>query len=171
MKYKNKKSGFTLMEILIYVAIFAMLAGVVITSFTIVVGTFSNSQTNRDLQESGSTAMERMAREIRQASGVNVSNSVFGVTPGTLELDSTDSSGTARTVKFVYENNAIDMYYGGVLQGNLLGQNIVPTSLFFRNITTTSGSAIKIEMTIEDNRGKDHRTANYYDTIILRSAY
>lgn len=170
MKNINKKSGFTLMEILIYVAIFVMLAGVVITSFTVVVGTFSNSQTNRDLQESGSTSMERMVREIRQANTVNPSSNL-GVTPGNLELATVDSGGAAATVRFVFENNAVNMYKNGALQDNLLGQNVVPTSLIFRKISTSNGTAVRIEMTLKDNRGKDHRTASYYDTVILRGAY
>lgn len=170
MKYINKKAGFTLMEMLIYVTIFVMIAGVVITSFVVVLGTFSNSQTNRDLQESGSTAMERITREIRQANTVNPS-STLGVTPGSLELATTDSVGAAATVRFVFENNAINMYKNGALADNLIGQNVVPTSLIFRKISTSNGTAVKIEMVLKDNRGKDHRTINYYDTVILRGAY
>lgn len=170
MKYINTKSGFTLLEILIYMSIFVVLSGVVITSFTIVVGTFSNSQTNRDLQESGSTTIERMAREIRQANTVNVA-SVLGSTPGRLELATTNASGTPITIRFILESNAINLYKDNVLSGNLLGQNIIATSLVFRKITTANGTAVKIEMTLQDNRGKDHRTANYYDTVILRGAY
>lgn len=159
------------MEMLIYVTIFVLLAGVVVTSFTVNVGTFSSTQTNRDLQESGNTAMERMSREIRQANSVTTANSVFATSPGTLELSSTDGSGNARTVKFVFESNALNLYYNGTWQGNLLGQNVIATSVVFRNIITTTGGAIKIEMTLQDNRGKDHRTLNYYDTVILRGAY
>lgn len=170
MKYSNKNSGFSIIEVIVYVSIFALLSGVVINSFSVVVGSFSETKTNRDLQESGSSSMERMAREIRQASAVNVA-SVLGTSPGTLELATTDSVGAAAVVKFVFESNAINMYKNGVLSANLLGSSIIPTSLIFRKITTATGTAVKIEMILQDNRGKAHKTLKFYDTIILRGDY
>lgn len=171
MKWLKKQSGFSLIEIMIYVLLFSILAGVVINSFVSTIGSFSNTKTNRDLQEGGNTAMERISREIRQANSVTVANSNLGTSPGTLELATTDSSGANATVKFVFENNGIFMYKNGTLAANLLGQNVIPTNLIFRRIVTTNGTAVKVEMTLQDNRGKAHKTANFYDTIILRGDY
>jgi prepilin-type N-terminal cleavage/methylation domain-containing protein len=171
MKYLRTTKGFSLIEIIIYVALFSVLAGVVINSFVVVVGSFSETKTNRDLQESGATTMERISREIRQAKAIVVGNSSLSTTPGAIELSVTDSLGTSHIVKFIMENNAINMYQDGTFSANLLGQNIIPTSLIFRYITTNTGSAIKVEMVIQDNRGKGHRAVNFYDTIILRGDY
>jgi prepilin-type N-terminal cleavage/methylation domain-containing protein len=171
MKNSPTNKGFSLIEIIIYVAIFALLAGVVIDSFVVVMGSFSETRTYRDLQESGTTSMERMAREIRQAKSYSTSNSVFDVSPGTLELNYTDSSNVDHTVKFIYENYALNMYKDNLFSASLLNQNILPSSLIFRKFTTSAGSAIKIELTLQDNRGGAHKTASFYNTVILRSDY
>lgn len=171
MKNLRKNSGFSLVEILVYIAVFAVLAVVVINSYATVVASFNETQTNRDLQESGNTVMERISREIRQASSVTVANSTLGSSPGILEMASTDYSGTAQTVKFTLASGAVNLYINGSLIGNLVGQNISATSLIFRRFTTTAGTGVKIELTIQDQRGKDRKTANFYNSIILRGDY
>lgn len=167
----KKNKGYSVIEIIIYLAIFAFLSVTVINSFIVVLGSFNITRTNRDLLESGSTAMERISKEIRQAYDVDTVNSIFLSTPGSLQLNSTNSSGTASVIKFSVSSNALNMYQDGVLVGNLLGQNISPTNLVFRRIVTTNGEAIKIELTLQDTRNKDHPSASFYDTVILRGEY
>lgn len=170
--YKQKKNGYSIVEILVYLAIFTALSILVINSFIVVLGSFSATRTNRDLLESGSTAMERISREIRQAESVDIVNSVFNSSPGALQLNSTDSSGAAMIMKFnVGTGGVLNMYKDGVLTGSLLGQNVSATSLIFRRIVTTNGEAIKIELTLQDTVGKLNKLENFYDTIILRGAY
>ena len=170
--YKNRPHrGFSLIETLVYLAIFATFSVLVINSFILVVASFTNTRTNRDLLEGGSNVMERISREIRQAKNIDVTNSTLGSSPGVLQLNSTDSSGTAETIKFSITNGALNIYQNGTLQDTLLGQNISPTSLIFRRISTTKGEAVKVEMTMQDSRSKTLRSENFYDTVILRGEY
>jgi len=169
--YKQKKNGYSVVEILVYLAIFAALSILVINSFIVVLGSFSATRTNRDLLESGSTAMERISREIRQAESIDVVNSVFNSSPGALQLNSTNSDGTPTIIEFRIVNGALNLYQDDVLMGSLLGQNISATSLVFRRITTTNGEAVKIELTLQDTVGKLNKLENFYNTIILRGAY
>ena len=179
MKIPKSQSGYSLVEIIIYVAIFAMLAVVVINSVIVVMASFTETRTNRDLQESGYTSLERISREIRQAKSIDVADSTLGGTNpsfGILVLNTTDGSGNARVVKFAVVSGALDIYEGTTfanlaLTGNLLNQNINTTSLIFRQITTTVGGAVKVEMTLQDQRGKARESQNFYDTIILRNEY
>lgn len=168
---KIKKNGYSLVEIIIYLAIFTTLSVLVINSFVIVLGSFNTTRSNRNLLESGSLAMERISREIRQASSVDIVNSTMGSNPGVLQLNNTNSGGAAMVMKFVVENGILNMYKDGVLVGNLLGQNILVDNLIFRHIATTNGEAVKIELTLEDSGSKISRVENFYDTIILRGAY
>lgn len=167
----TRKNGYSLMEMLIYLAIFTMLSILVINSLITVMTSFSTTRTNRDLLESGSTAIERISREIRQAKTVDTTNSTLGSSPGVLQLNSTDGSGNALLVKFMVSSGALNMYTGGTLKDNLLGQNITVNNLVFRRISTTNGEAVKIELTLQDNSSKTTKTANFYDTIILRGGY
>lgn len=168
---KQKQNGYSLVEIIVYLAIFSAISVLVINSFIVVASSFSATRTNRDLLESGSKSIERMAREIRQATSVDVTNSVLATSPGVLQLNSVDSSGTAVLIKFNVLNGALNMYEGGNLVGNILGQNITASSLIFRRISSANGEAVKIELTLTDSISKDSQTANFYDTIILRGKY
>ncbi len=167
----QKNKGYSIAEIIIYLAIFTAISIAVINSFIVIVGSFNTTRTYRDLLESGSVSMERISREIRQAQSVNLANSTFGSNPGVLELNTTDASGNVITISFHISNNALNIYQNGVLVGNLLGQNISANSLIFRHIVTTNGEAIKVELTLQDTNSKTNQSANFYDTIILRGSY
>lgn len=168
---KKTNTGYSIVEIIVYLAIFTAISVLVINLFIVVLGSFATTRTNRDLLESGSTSMERIAREIRQAKNVDVVNSMLNSSPGILQLNSTDSTGTVMLVKFSVSDGTLNLYENGTLVGNLLGQNISATSLIFRRITTTNGEAVKIELTLQDNLSKSLQTANFYNTIILRGGY
>ena len=163
--------GFSLIEIIIYISIFAMISIVVINSFVVVVNSFSNTKTTRDLLESGNTSLERISREIRQAKNIDIGNSTFASSPGVLQLNSTNAGGTTRIVKFAVVNGALNLYQDGALTGNLVGANISVTSLIFRRISTGTGEAVKIEVTFQDNRSKTLRSESFYDTVLLRGNY
>lgn len=167
----NKNRGYSLVEIIIYLAIFTSVSLVVINSLIVSMSSFSVVRSNRDILESGTLAMERISREIRNANSVATANSTLGSSPGTLELNTTDINDDPTTIKFTMANGAINLYAGGTLTGNLLGSNISVTSLIFRHIITTEGEAVKIEMTLSDTRTKQSNVEKFYNTVILRGSY
>jgi Tfp pilus assembly protein PilW len=170
MKYKLKKiKGFSLVETIIYLAIFTMVSILVINSFITVMSSFAITRTNRSLLEAGISSIERMSRDIRQASSIDLTNS--NLNKGILQLNSTDQSGDSIIIKFTKENSTLNIYQAGTLSGSLLGQNIVVDNLIFRRIATAHGEAVKIEMTLRDTKSKNNKTENFYDTIILRGGY
>lgn len=165
------KTGYSIIETIIYIALFTILSVLVINSFITVLSTFSVSRVNRNMLDSGLGAMERMSREIRQAKSVDVGNSTFAADPGALTLSTTDSNGNARTVKFISENHTVNLYENGSLLGPLSSANISVTNLVFRHIVTTKSEAVKIEMTLGDATGNSEKNENFYDTVILRGGY
>ncbi|MFA7315587.1 MAG: hypothetical protein WC059_02175 [Candidatus Paceibacterota bacterium] len=167
----KQTGGYSVIEILIYVALFATLSIAVINSYTVVLASFGATRVNRELLEAGSTIMERMSREVRQATSVDVTSSVLGSSLGVLQLNTTDTAGYVTTSKFIIENGLLNMYTGGSLVGSLSGAHVSITNLIFRKITTTEGEAIKIELTIQNSTSKTLRTENFYNTIVLRGTY
>jgi len=165
----RKQDGFSLVEIMIYLAIFTIISILVINSFLIVMSSFTTTRTNRDLLESGINSMERLSREIRQANNVDLIGS--NLAGGILQLNSKDQLSNPVVLKFSKENFLLNVYQDGVLSGNLLGQNISLDNLVFRQIITAKSEAVKIEMTIRDTRSKKNKTVNFYNTIILRGGY
>ncbi|MEY2671890.1 MAG: hypothetical protein RL687_307 [Candidatus Parcubacteria bacterium] len=168
---KKLNKGFSLVEILIYVGIFSIISVAVITSSVVVISSFSKTRDIRNILETGNVVFERMTREIRQSSSVDTAVSVLGSNPGILQLNSTDGSGNARTVKFIIENGALNLYQNGVIVDNLLGSDVSVSNLIFRRIITTAGEAVKIEMTVVNTNTPNTIPRNFNSTIILRGGY
>lgn len=159
--------GYSLVEILIYLAIFTVLSILVINSFIIILSSFNATSINRKLLESGLSSMERVSREIRQSKDIDIANSSSTI----LQLNSTNSLNNNTIIKIASENGDLNLYEDNNLVGNLLNENISLTNLMFRRISTTEGQAVKIEMTLEYSRGNNIKSENFYNTIILRGGY
>jgi len=168
-KIKENKRGFTLVEIIIYLAIFTMVSVLIINSLITVMSSFSRTKSNRSLIESSINSMGRISREVRGASNIDIADS--NLASGLLYLDIYDSLGVKSTVEFATEGGALNMYTDGVLSGNLLDPNIYLDSLVFTRISTTQSEALKIEMIIHDTNSKTVKNINFYDTVILRGGY
>ncbi|MFA6999648.1 MAG: prepilin-type N-terminal cleavage/methylation domain-containing protein [Candidatus Paceibacterota bacterium] len=168
MKFNNNnKKAFSIVEIIIYLAIFTIISIVVINSFIIILASFSTIRTNQDLLTSGETAMNRLSYEIRQAKNVDLTNSIFDSDSSVLRLNSTDGTSYITFDKNIDE---LEILKNGALFGNLLVQNISLNKLVFRHIITAHGEAVKIEIELQDTRSKVAKTESFYDTVVLRGS-
>ncbi|MBK5215676.1 MAG: hypothetical protein JJE53_02635 [Candidatus Pacebacteria bacterium] len=160
-------SGYSIVEILVYLAIFTSISILVINLFITIIASFNVTSINRKLLESGNVSMERISREIRQAENIDIANS----SSNSLQLNSVDSVGSNFVIKFSSIDGDLNLYKDGVFMGNLLNEEVVLTNLIFRRISTTQGEAVKIEMSLQYTEGKSTKTENFYNTIILRGGY
>ena len=167
-KFNSKNRGYSLIEIIIYIGIFALISVVVVNSFIHSVSASKTAFAKRNLLETGNSAMERMTREIRLADTIIDANSVFDTGSGILEISSVPPTGGTRVIKFKIDSGVVNMYEGGTLYGSVSGSQAVVSTLIFRKITTAQGKAIKIEMTVTDSLGY---TSNFYNTVGLRGVY
>ena len=170
LNFKIKKSsirGYSIIEILVYLAIFTAISILVINLFITILSSFNTANVNRKLLESGQMSMERMTKEIRQAKNIDISNS----TNDSLQLNSTDVSGNNVVIKLANISGNLDLYKDGVLIGGLFSENVSLTKLIFRRITTIHGEAVKIEMTLLYSDGRNIKSENFYNTVILRGEY
>lgn len=175
----NNKNGFTLVEMIIYVAFFAILSVLSINATILVMKSFYTLRINQSISQSATTALERMSREIRNAYDIDSLNSTLTTSPGRLTLLTKDDLGALTTVEF-YTNagNQINMKIGDVDQGSLMTKTVSATNLVFRSMTngtatSTNSKAVKIEMTLRDSRDARSgftKTVKFYDTIVLRGS-
>ena len=166
----KNEHGFTLMESLIYVALFVVLSTVLIDSLIMMHRAYVDTRINRDLLDSAEVSMERMTREIRGSASLDASGSAFGSDAGMLVLNTTDAGGSAKTEIFSVVSGAVSLTENGVVSGNLTGAKVVVDSLVFRNVTTLKGSAIKIEMTIHSVTAQS-RTMSLSNMVAMRGGY
>src|SRR3989338_3884503 len=97
---KNKKNrGASLPELLIYVAILALILAILINMILVIGKSYGRLKSSRALEAVGEVALEQVVREIRKASAVNAA-SVLGTSPGKLVLDTTDDAGASSRIEF-----------------------------------------------------------------------
>lgn len=164
------RRGFSLVEMIIYVAFFAVLSLVAMQAMLTVMRSFYTIRLTQAINQSATVALERMSREIRNAYDVDSVASTFDTSPGRLMLRTEDAFGVNTTIEFFVSGNQIRVREGGVDKGTLLAKNVTVTNLVFHDITTLNSRAIKIEMTLHNARAGDTRDLVLYDTIVLRGA-
>jgi len=163
-KIRKTKGGYTLIEILFYIALFSVLTLAIINSFITMTKAFKEISIQSDLVQS-SLVIERMSREIRQAYGIN------SIATSDLKLNTKDEADNNKTVRFVLSGTNIQLYENDVLTGNLNTPNIQAVDLSFAQITTVNGNAIKVSLSVKSGRDTTNRVENFYNTVLLRGDY
>lgn len=161
----NKSKGFTLIETLIYLALFMLVIIAIIDSISAISNSYKNVKELRAIESSAMTSLDRMVSEIRNAISVDTANTTFNSSPGQLTL----VNGTS-TKKFYVSNNRLMINEDGLI-GPLTGSDIKVTSLIFRSIATTTASAVKIELSLRNVASSTSLTENFYMTATLRGSY
>ncbi len=172
---KNSLAGFSLIEMLIYIAVLSII-------FLIVVGTtlsFASSYRTlaalRAADNAGIDTLEPMTRTIRAAGSVLTSQSVLGSNPGTLALYEAHN-GNSTTTTFDLQNGVVEMTVmvnnikDAALSGPLTSSNAMVTNLVFDALSTSTASAVKIDMTAIGISGSVQKSKNFYSTIVLRGS-
>ncbi len=162
--------GFTLVEMVVYVAFFAVLSILAVNSTLIVMKSFYALRLTQSINQSATVALERMSREIRNAYDIDTVQSTFGVNSGRLTLRTKDSLGANTTMEFYVSGSQLFLIEGGVYKGSLMTKNAILTNLVFRQIANPNSRAVKIEMSIRETRGILQKDVNFYNTIILRGS-
>jgi len=161
--YLKKTQGYSVVELIFYIAFFAVLSLVAIEAMLTMARSFKETAIQTSLTQSG--MMERITREIRQAYGIN------SIASSDLVLNTKDDNGADKTVEFQLSGANLKLLENNVLTGNLNPANISVTGLAFTQITTLHGNAIKIVLTIKSTQDSYDRTFDFYDTVVLRGAY
>ncbi len=84
---RTMNRGFTLVELIVYVALTALLASALVVSTVSIQETLLYMKATHKLTASGYTTLERVTRDIRFASGIDLGGSVLESSPGTLVLN------------------------------------------------------------------------------------
>jgi prepilin-type N-terminal cleavage/methylation domain-containing protein len=167
-----KRKGFTLIEMLIYIAILSVVFVVIVNVLLILMRSSAKLAAAKSINNSAITFMERAGREIRESARIKqgAGESVLGSHPGDLWIDSS-ASGVSTTTRFFLTGSTIQMSKNGTLIGNLTLDDVTVTNLVFRKIDLATSTAVKIELQLRAGSGSAQRTENFYSTIVLRSSY
>ena len=161
----------TMIEIVIYSVLLAIIVAAVVSLLITLGSTYRSLQSTETIGTSAQTALERMTREIRAATSVDMGQSTLDLSPGQLTLNTLDDSGSATTIQFFVLNGAIRVKEAGVDSGPLTSASVRVSNLIFRRSTTAQSQAVKIELTLESGEGVAFASHLFYATIVLRGSY
>lgn len=163
--------GFTLVEMIIYIAFFSMISTFAIDATLLVMKSFHTLRLTQSVNQSATVALERLSREIRNAYDIDLAQSTLSTNPGRLTLLTKDAVGANTTIEFyMTAGGQLGLKEGGVDKGLLVTKSVRLANIIFRPITTLNSKAIKIEATIQDSRSTLTKTVSFYDTIVLRGS-
>ncbi len=171
-KIQNQK-GLTLIEVLIYIGIFSLMISIIVQVMSGTFYIFAQARSVRDLNNTGSSIMERISTNVRNAYDFNSTNNTFGVNPGGLSILVRDAADVSHTYTYVTTasntmlNEQLDL---GTVEP-LHSSKITLTNFTVSQITTggTQGVVITIELT--DNRIRPAKSAIFQTTALMRGTY
>lgn len=170
-KRRYTQSGFSLIEVLLYVAIFSVMSVISMNTLFQSIRSFDSLRISRDINDSSVGIMERLTRDIKGSTGVDIGNSTFNISPGRLTLNTVSASGTPVTVEYYVAGSVLRYKEDGVDKGSLMSAKTAIDALVFRYINSGSTIGIKIELHLSSARGGVTKVDHFYDTVLMRGTY
>ncbi len=171
MRPHHSQRGFSLLEMLIYISILAVISAVVVGSLIPLARSYRQVVMALAINNSGSAALERMVREVRQATDVGA-GSVLNSSPGTLVLSSLDSTGNPITITFDVSGGAVRITEGAGTPYALTGSGVAVSSLIFTSQTNaTTSKLVGIDLTLTSTVGALTRSTRFKAGGTLRNSY
>lgn len=169
---KNNTTGFSLVEIIIYFALLAIISTLVISSMISLFKNYNVVRANQDIEYNAISILDKLTRDARDARSINISDSSFSVAQGavSLTIGSSTNDNASNTVKFYVNNGKVKYMKDGVDFGNLSTNSVTVSNFKIYYINSSSTEAIKVELNLEITPHL-HPTAiskNFYTTILLR---
>ena len=162
LKQKKQNNAFTLVEMLIYTALMAVITLVIVQSLTVLLKSNRGSFADINLRNSGYSAMEAITREIQ------ASESVEQYSGGILSMRQDNG---ATTVTFSTSSGGILNLSKNSSVGPVTLKGVRVSSLFFNKIDTGKSTAVRIQMELETDVNNLTKSEWFYGTAVLRGSY
>lgn len=167
----RREVGFTLIEMLVYVAIVTVISVLVVGVLVSLSKSYAQLKITQSINESATSALNRMLLEIRQAYDVDTVASTFNVHPGQLTLDTTDILGNNTEVSFLVSAGQIRVLENGIDAGVLTRANVQITSLIFEHLINGESEAVRVWMVLKGSIGKVTKEEVFSTAAVLRGSY
>lgn len=171
--FTKKQRGFSLMEVVIYTALFVLISGATVDAIIMTTRAFSNLRISRDINDSAIKVMERLTRDVKNATSIDLAQSTFSATPGRLTLNTLSATGTPVIIEYYVATTTgqLRLKENGVDKGSLMSAKTQVDALVFYLISTAQTSGIKTELHLRSSRGAVQDQDHFYNTSMLRGTY
>ncbi len=163
MKLKNKKDGFTLIEIIIYIILFSIIATASVVFIISLLTSYQKAQNKKSTINESQIALKIILSEIELSQRIYTPTSIFGSNLGQLSLQTTQNIPADETSGFVdiYLNNGkIWLKREGQPALALTSDKNLVTNLNFTHLdSNTNYESVKLVIDIESREGKPETKA------------
>lgn len=168
--HKHKK-GFSLVEMIVYVSLLALFLVLVVELIVVMSTSYRKLTLARTIAQAGVVSMERITREIRTATDVDLLQSTLDASPGRIRLYTTNESGFTQIISFALEDGRVNVYENDLFAGSLTSSKASTTALLFGLYDNGRSKAVSIDMTLEASKGEELRTESFRTTVELRNSF
>jgi hypothetical protein len=167
----NKKNhkGFSLIEMLFYVAVLTLFMIVSVNASILMMGMYANSRHAKVINRGALATVSTFTAETRKSLTVNPINSNLGTNPGKLALISASVSGVENVV-LELKDGAIELSRNGLILGQITPPGARVESLIFNHINNNGKEAVRMTLTIVAE-GNENKSETFYYTATLRGSY
>ncbi len=169
----RNKRGFTLVEMLIYVGLCAVLMVGLVNAMLLLTDAYRTVKTARKMESSAITLMDRIIREARRSTGINAG--AFDVPNGSVTLEA--GSSTSPYLTFYLQDGRAYITDEGD-SSPLTDSDIVVESMVFSRYPlynvqfATSSVLLRVDFTINSGSSTPNfTTRSFYGSAILRGSY
>lgn len=166
---KNNKQGFTLVELLLYVATIFLFVLSIGGLYFLILQTRAKSQVIAEVEQQGLQVMQIMTQTIRNGTAINSPTPSQSAT--SVSVNTTDSA-KSPTV-FDVSEGAVRIAEGASTAVNITSSQIFPTTLTIQNFSRTgTPNTVRIQLTLTyinpTGRGEYSYTKTFYASATLR---
>ena len=162
--------GLSILEIVIYFSMLSVLTVVVTSSLISLFRSYNIIKLQQDIETSAIQIFDKLGRDVRDADSIVVGQSSFGVPEGAIALSIVQDSVTY-IYRYYNASSTLQVSRNGTYLGNLSQPQILVDSFVVRQISSTSTSAIKVELGLRatPRYGTSTVYKNFYTTVQLRN--
>lgn len=147
------RKGFTLTEVLVYIAVLAIIIAAVSSFLLWQISSSAKSRATRETQYNAERALSIMTQEIREARSVYTPTSVFNINPSQLSLETAKyapAGEAAGYIDFFICGTQLCLKKESQNPVALTSESVEISNLIFRQIATTSTiPSIQIELKVD----------------------
>jgi prepilin-type N-terminal cleavage/methylation domain-containing protein len=162
---QKKEKGFSLVEMLVYMAVFLLIASALVITFLSFDTTLIRNKTERVLAQEARVGLEHMLLAIRHADSVDTVLSTLDTSPGELILEGDE------TIRFYLSGGILIMEVDGETLGPITSDAVTVEDITFNYQSSAATDVVRIELELSSVTKAASTTRTFNAGAILRGTY
>ncbi len=159
---KKQKEGFSLIEMVAYVGLLALLVTAVVKSLVSMTSSYADLRVAKSIVSSAETLLNRFTYEVKKTTSLSGS---FGTSSGSLTLNQ-----GATTTIFSLDNSGRAIISINGTSAFLTGSDVKVTNFTFNQLQATSTSkGVTLQLTLTNSSGRTIKSENFEATSLTRN--